>query len=635
MTTHWFTKMRSAVKGSAMTVSVDVEGNRFGADLTAFNILLGRYKTGFDLRFGSQRHVGKWVPLLGAHQLYPILMAVAVGLCFEIPLHDSLKQLTELNPLSGRMRPLEGVNGSLIVDDTNTGDLESTLRALDWLKAIDKDKSEKQGRSYFVIGDIAGLGNHSLKGHRDIGRHAAPIVDQLITKGEMAVEVGRGAEDNDLASKNVHMTFSASDAVYAVKHRLAENDIVLVKGSASARMERVVRELLANPETDQKLLPRHESAFDSVWMDRPARPTWLHIDMDAVASNVRQIKSLTDDVALMAVVKANAYGHGAVAVSTTALLNGATYLGVASINEAIELRDAGITAPILILGYTPAWAAGLAIRYDVAVTLYDTGLARAFDRAAREMNATVKAHIKVDTGMGRLGILPDDATLFFRSLAKLNAIEIEGIFTHFSIADDDATYTGRQIEQFNTVVNLLKAAGYQFKYIHAANSAAILNHKDSHFTMVRAGIAMHGLHPSSDCKLPDVFKPALSWKTTIAQVKRLPNNSVVGYGNTYRTRGTEKIAVIPVGYADGFRRAPDTWAHVLVNGTKARIVGRVSMDQTMIDVNHLDDVKVGDEVVLIGQQGDREITAEQVAEWLNTVNYEVVSTILARVPRVK
>lgn len=643
--------MKTALHGAAMTVSVDVTGDVFGADLTAYNVLLSRYKTGFDLRFGTERHVGRWLPLLGAHNLYAGLMAVAVGLCFDVPIQESLRRLTELEPMPGRMRIFKGVGGCDIVDDSYSATPESTLAALEWLDAVvhptpvpgetlestapDAEDDDRHGRVYVVMGDLAGLGSYSTRAYREIGARIARIADGLITKGDAAGEIGRVAEENGMQAIDIHMTYSARDAVQSIKNQLTEHDVVLVKGSEPARMERVVRHLLAD-EADVAKLPRNVSAFDTVWMDRPARPTWLNIDMDAVANNVQKIKSmLADDVALLAVVKANAYGHGAVAVSTTALLNGANYLGVASINEAMELREAGISAPILILGYTPAWAAELVVRYGVTVNLYDIDLARHFDRTAREMDQRITAHVKIDTGMGRLGILPETVTTFFRAIAKLENIDVEGVFTHFSVADTDANYTEYQINAFNHALETLAAGGYQFKYTHAANAPGLFNHQSAHYSMVRAGIALHGLQPDPKTLLPEGFRPALSWKTTVAQVKRLPAGSYVGYGNTYRTRNAENIAVIPVGYADGFRRAPRHWGYVLVKGQRAPIVGRVSMDMTMINVTEIDDVKIGDEVVLIGQQGDEIITAEDAAERLGTSNYEVVSTILARVPRVK
>ena len=623
--------MASETGASVLTVGLDIHEPAFGSDLLAYNILVDRYKTGFDLRHGKERYPGRWVPLLGAHQLYSVMAALAVGLSYEISLADGLHALTQLEPLPGRMRPLEGPDGSLVIDDSFSANPEGMLAALDWLEAA----KPANGRAIFIMGDMSELGSHSSLAHIQVGQRAAEVADLMVTKGDLSAGAGRVAIENGLERRQVHITFSAEDAARSAREGLGPRDVVLVKGSSSARMERVVRRLLASPQ-DAQHLPRQESAYQKVWLDRPDRPTWVHIDMEAIAYNVRRIKAIIGpDVALMAVVKANAYGHGAVQVSATALNNGAEYLGVASINEAIELREAGIDAPILVLGHTPPWAARQVVRYDVGVTLFDAEIARAFDRAAREMNARVRAHIKIDTGMGRLGLLPDDVTAFFRSLRNLSQLDVEGIFTHFSVADEDLDYTRRQIEVFENVVDPLLAAGYRFQYIHAANSAATLHLTEARFNLVRVGIALHGLNPGPLAPLPADFRPAMEWKTTVAQVKRLPPGSFVGYGNTYRTQSTQQIALIPVGYADGFRRAPRRWRNVLIKGQYAPLIGRVSMDQAAVDVSHIEDVQIGDEVVLIGQQGDAHITADDVAEYLDTINYEVVSTILARVPRVR
>jgi alanine racemase len=237
--------------------------------------------------------------------------------------------------------------------------------------------------------------------------------------------------------------------------------------------------------------------------------------------------------------------------------------------------------------------------------------------------------------MGRLGLLPDQVIPFVESIQQLPNLDLEGIFTHFSVADeDDLSYTRWQLRRFRRVLEHLKEMGVTFRIIHCANSAATLRLPESHFDMVRLGLAMYGLPPSAHVPLPAGSRPALTWKTSIAQVKTLPSGSYVSYGNTYQTEGEETIAVIPVGYADGFRRAPTRWQAVLVRGQRAPIVGRVCMDQTMINVDHIPGVRIGDEVVLIGKQGEDEITANEVANWLGTINYEVVSEILARVPRV-
>lgn len=615
-----------------LTVGLDRTGPAYGADLMAYNLITARDKTGFDLRYENDRYQGRWVPLLGAHQLYSVLSALAVGLYFDVPFEDGLRALTNIEPLPGRLRPLEGKNGSLIIDDSFSANPESAAAALDWLASIRQLDGKAAGRLIGVFGDMDELGAHTLPGHIEVGRRAAQVLDLVITEGEQGAVIGRAALDHGLRREQVKMTFNYQDAAELLTHTLTADDVALVKGGAAVRLERVVRAALANPDDVYKL-PRPEHAYESVWPDRPSRPTWLEIDQGAIANNTRLLKEMIGaDTELMAVVKANAFGHGAVAVSATALLNGATWLGVASVNEAEVLRNAGIDAPILVLGYTPLWAAPQVVRYNLTIALYDLELARGFERAARDMNATINAHVKIDSGMGRLGLLPEQVMSFFRTARGLRHVNIEGIFTHFASADTDPDYTNDQLRVFLDVLEPLRAGGYAFRYVHAANSAGALNVPDARFNLVRAGIALYGLSPGMP--LPEGFRPAMTWKTTIAQVKTLPPGSSVGYGNTYRTRDEERIAVIPVGYADGFRRSPKNWGYVLVGGQRAPLVGRVSMDQSTINVTHIPDVAIGSEVVLIGQQGEETLTAEDVAERLGTVNYEVVSTILARVPRV-
>ena len=298
------------------------------------------------------------------------------------------------------------------------------------------------------------------------------------------------------------------------------------------------------------------------------------------------------------------------------------------------MRREGIPAPILSLGYTPAWQSRDAVLADVVTTLYSFETALALSQAATDLGRVARAHVKVDTGMGRLGLLPDEVVPFLRRVIALPSLEIDGLFTHLASADDaDLTYTHQQLDAFGAVTESLRGEGLLPRRVHAANSAAILRLPASHYNMVRLGIAMYGLDPSPAAPCPAGFRPALSFKSEVAQVKDLPAGSAIGYGCTYRTPRPSRIAVIPVGYADGFRRGPRHWGYVLVRGEQAPIVGRVCMDQTMIDVTDIPGVRQGDTVVLIGTQGDRSITVEQVAERLGTINYEVVSEILARVPR--
>lgn len=577
------------------------------------------------------------IGLLGRHHAYTALAAIAVGIVYQIPWEELLAALESLRPMTGRLNPLPGQNGSLILDDSYSACPASTLAALRTLDDLAKrERPFRTIRRVAVLGDMGQLGSYQLEGHRQVGKAAVTRADLLITVGEQAEQIARAAQEEDQPPpEGVIITYSPSEAVRHLEGQLTPDDIVLVKGDVQARLERAVRALLIDPKQDGMRLPRAEAAWEQVRVRQPARPTWLEIDVDAVAQNVRTIKDVVGpQVRVLAVLKADAYGHGAIKIARTALNNGASYCGVASVNEAILLRKAGITAPILVLGYTPAWQAREALLHDISIALYDRDVARAFSRAAIELHAEARAHIKVDTGMGRLGLLPDEVLGFVQDVRILPELTLEGIFTHFSIADEaDLSYTRQQLESFQRVLAQLRAHGITFPLIHAANSAALLRLPKSRFTMVRLGLAMYGLAPSPYVTLPPEIRRALTWKTTIAQVKTLPPGSYVSYGNIYQTQEEETIAVIPVGYADGFRRTPQHWGEVLVGGQRAPIIGRVCMDQTMINVSHIPSVHVGDEVVLIGSQGDETITAEEAAERLGTINYEVVSVIMARVPR--
>ena len=363
-------------------------------------------------------------------------------------------------------------------------------------------------------------------------------------------------------------------------------------------------------------------------------PSRIEIDAQALAGNVRLLKAhIGDQVALMAVVKANAYGHGAVAVSRTALANGADWLAVANLAEALELRAADITAPILILNGIPNFAVEQAIQQDIRVSLFDLEQAQQIQEAAQKAGGKLKVHIKVDSGMGRLGALAGDALDLLRRLQSMDRLEIEGIYTHFARADEDPAHTTRQLTIFKAALASMQADGFRFKYIHAANSAALIASPDSYFNLVRPGLLLYGLQPTGQIRLAGL-RPAMSWKTTVAQVKTLPAGASVGYGGDYRTRRQETIAVLPVGYADGLRRSPQTWREALIRGKRAPLIGRVSMEKTTINVSHIPNARAGDEVVLMGRQGDEEISADEIADWLGTVHYEIVTSIAPRVPRV-
>jgi len=548
-----------------------------------------------------------------------------------VPLDEALSALAAIRPLPGRLNPLPGIHKTVILDDSFSASLASTLTALDTLALF------KDGRRCAVLGDLPDLGSMEGEAYRRVGEQAARVADLLVTQGDGAQRIAQVAQTGGLSADQVLVTYTAEDTLRGLTGRLKPGDTVLVKGPVEARMEQVVAGLLAEPERATELLAlRGQTAgWQKARLLRPGRPTWVEVDLEAIAHNVQRIVEIVGPkVIVMAVLKADGYGHGAIRVARTALNNGARYLGVASINEGTALRRAGITDPILVLGYTPAWQARELVLNGLSATVFNLDVARALSRAAADLNRRVLAHVKVDTGMGRLGLLPDEVLPFVLELQKVPNLVPEGIFTHFSVADSDSAYTRWQLDRFRQVLELLAEAGIRPPLAHAANSAAVLTLPESHLEMVRLGIALYGLHPSSQVRCPPDFRPALRFKTQVAQVKTLPSGSYVGYGNSYQTSGEQQIAVIPVGYADGFRRAPRHWGEVLVRGHRAPIVGRVSMDQTMIDVTAIPGVRQGDEAVLIGEQGDEQITAEEVAERLGTISYEVVSEILARVPRI-
>jgi alanine racemase len=585
----------------------------------------------------GRRRLRVRLPLLGRHNVYAALAAVAVGLALEVPLEAALEALAALRPLPGRLNPLPGIGGCLLLDDSFNASPASARAALDALDLY------KDGRRFAILGDLmerstilsARPGGFEDKVYRSAGRQVAQVADFLVAQGDGARSMAEEAHRAGLAQERILVTYTAEDTVRGLAGRLVSGDTVLVKGDVESRMERVVAGLLADPGQASNLLVRQTAGWRKVKLLRPGRPTWLEVDLEAIAHNVRRVVDLVGpDVTVLAVLKADAYGHGAARSARTALNNGAGYIGVASINEGALLRHSGLTAPILVLGFTPAWQARELVLNKLSAAVFDLDVARALSNAAQGLNGQVRVHVKVDTGMGRLGLLPDQVLPFVQQLQTLPNLVLEGIFTHFSVADSDPAYTGCQVGRFREVLTALAEAGIEFPLVHAANSAAILTRPQSHFSMVRLGIAMYGLHPSPQVPCPPDFCPALAFKTQVAQVKTLPPGSFVSYGNTYQTKDKKRIAVIPVGYADGFRRAPRHWGEVLVRGQRAPIVGRVCMDQTMIDVTAIPDVRQGDEVVLIGEQGEERISAEDVAQRLGTINYEVVSEILARVPRV-
>jgi len=359
--------------------------------------------------------------------------------------------------------------------------------------------------------------------------------------------------------------------------------------------------------------------------------TWLEIDLNAIRNNVARIKELTK-VEVMAVIKANGYGHGARPAAQAAVQGGATWCGVARIEEALALRRAGISCKLLVLGYTPPSKIPEAIDQQIVVSLFDPDLTHSYLEFARINGGILKAHVKVETGMGRLGMLPEDVPPFLKEL-RGSPISVEGIFTHFAQADEPQSgYTHKQIKIFNDLLARLENTDLKPQIVHAANSAAVFNFPEAWYDLVRPGDAIFGMAPSPLTLLGSEFMPALSWKARLISVRTYPKGSGISYGSRYVTAGNERIGVMPIGYGDGYRRIDNQ--QVLVGGRRVNVVGRVCMDQCMLQLDDVPEAKAGDEVVLIGSQGKETISIDEVAARWATINYEVVCGLADRLPRI-
>lgn len=368
-----------------------------------------------------------------------------------------------------------------------------------------------------------------------------------------------------------------------------------------------------------------------------SRPVWAEIDLDALKYNFERIKEKVNNKNIIVAVKADAYGHGAIEVSKALIEYGASKLAVAMISEALELRKNNIDAPIMILGYTPLDNAEELINNNIEQTIYNYEYVEALSKVAIKLGKKVKIHIAIDTGMGRIGFLPTDDTVnIIEKISKLEGIIVEGIFTHYSTSDeDDKEYTYEQFSKFLDIDNRLKARGINIPLKHTSNSGAIIDLPETYLDGVRPGIILYGYYPSQDVKKENLsLKPVLTLKAQISHVKELDKDMYISYGRKFKTDRKSVIATIPIGYADGYTRLLSGKAKVIINGKFAKVVGNICMDQCMIDVTGIEDVKVGDEVILLGEQGDAKYNADDIAEDIGTINYEILCMIKKRIPRV-
>ncbi len=368
------------------------------------------------------------------------------------------------------------------------------------------------------------------------------------------------------------------------------------------------------------------------------RPVWAEINLDDLAHNIKEVRRITRKESLVtAVVKANAYGHGSIEAAKVFLENGADRLAVATLQEAIELKKAGIEVPILILGPIPSEQHFLALKWDIIETIFTYESAKKLSELAIKNKKKVKIHIKIDTGMGRIGFLPEeDSIKQIEAISKLPNLEIEGIFTHFAKADEiDKTSAKKQFERFQWVIKKLEEIGINIPIKHVSNSAATIDLPEFNLDMVRAGIMIYGLYPSNEVDKEKIdLRPAMTLKAKITNVKKVPKNTGISYGHKFITKDESIIGTIPIGYADGFTRLLSSKVEVLVKGKRVPVVGRICMDQCMLDLSDVEDVEIGDEVVIFGN-GEKGVPhIDEVAEKLGTINYEIVCMVGRRVPRV-
>jgi alanine racemase len=366
------------------------------------------------------------------------------------------------------------------------------------------------------------------------------------------------------------------------------------------------------------------------------RPTVAIVDRSAIRHNFKKIREkILPDIKVLAVVKADAYGHGAVEVARVLESIGCDIFGVALCEEGMELREAGIKAPIVVLGGSYPNQPKEFLRYNLTPVVFNTDTALLLNEHARKSRTVINIHVKVDTGMGRLGFLPDQIGSFLKKLKKLENIELEGILSHFAEVDEeDKSYSKKQLDCFLEVLNVVKKMDYEPKLIHMANSAAIVDYPSAHFNLVRPGIMLYGSYPNKRFKGKIELRAVMKLKTEVIQLKRVSRGFSVSYGRRYVTDKETVIATIPIGYSDGYPRCLSGSGDMLVSGKRARVIGMVCMDLTMLDVSDIDGVSVGDEVVVMGRQNEEEITVDDIAEKAGMIPYDVLCGINKRVPRV-
>lgn len=364
------------------------------------------------------------------------------------------------------------------------------------------------------------------------------------------------------------------------------------------------------------------------------RPTHALINLVALRQNYRALKHLAGDRPIMAVVKANAYGHGLIETARTLVEEGVSYFGVGFLEEGIELRRAGIRLPILALGGAVGYQAVHFLEYDIDLTISSLAIANKVAEEVKYFGNKARVHLKIDTGMGRIGVNWKNAQEFIEKALQIPELDIVGVYSHFATADEaDPNFTNEQIQRFNGVIRSINSRNHHIQYFHLANSGGLFQHPDSLLNMARLGISLYGCQPAEETKVPIRLEPVMSLVSEVVYVKRVPKGTPISYGCTWKAPKETTIATVPIGYGDGYSRALSNCGEVLIRGKRFPVVGTVCMDQIMVDCGD-NRIEVGDPVTLIGSQGKERITAEEISRLLNTIPYEVTTQINTRVPRV-
>lgn len=548
------------------------------------------------------------IPVPGRFNILNALAASAAATQLGVSAEAIARGLAEFHPSPMRLEMHTTVTGVTLINDTYNSDPASMKGALDVLAKVGEGR-----RKIAILSEMLDLGLHSREEHLAVGKDVARTgVNQLITVGETAALIGQSAVLEGMPPQRITNTRTQDEAAGELEKTMNRGDVVLFKGSRWFRLERIARELVGS-----------------------MGPTRLVVDLDSIAANIKAVRRIVgENVDIMTVVKSFGYGNDSIRTSKVALENGVNYLAVAFPDEGATLRENKIDAPILVFNVQFEEVDKI-VRYGLSAVVSSVALAEALNAAAAGGDK-IPVHIKVDTGMGRSGVWVDEAPPFIEKVFQMENLLVEGIMTHFSSADDpDADdYTRGQIDSFNWLVKQMRAKGYDFRYIHAANTAALARFPETHYTMVRPGLGVYGMYPSDAIRPLIHLEQVITFCTKIAQIKEHPPGRCISYNRRFITNRPCRIATLHVGYNDGYPRFQSNVGQVLVHGRRAPVVGTVCMDTIMIDVTDIPDAAVGDEVVLIGRQGDEQILADEIAANGNTINYEIVCKISPRVTRV-